>query len=482
MAPVDRSLLVRLEEKARLLTPGPEERAGWLRLVDGHTAAWLEALDDLPARVPDGEVPRAALAALPIRNDPRPLPEVLAALRLGVDTIGLNESSGSFFGFIPGSGNYAAALADYAAAVVNRYAGVYYAAPGAVRLGRACLEWLAAVVGYPADCGGDITSGGSIATLSAVVAAREARGLRAADFDGCVVYLTAQTHHAVDKAIRIAGLGGAERRLVPLDGRYRMRPDALARLIDDDRAAGRRPFLVVASAGTTDTGAVDPLAAVADVCAARDVWLHVDAAYGGAFALTGRGRELLAGLERADSMVIDPHKGFFLPFGTGVVLVRERSDLVRAFSATAGYMEDALAVEPAGALSPAELSPELTRPFRALRWWLSLQLGGVEAHRAALEEKLLLARHAHERLAARDGFIVGPEPDLTIFTFRIAGGDAANRALVDAIRDDGRIYLSATTLDGRYTPRFAVLNVGSHLAEVDRAVDVIAELAAGLRP
>lgn len=480
MSAVDLDRVRELEARSRTLHPQLALRRDLLAAVDDHVQEWLERLPGLPGYGPDGQPAVDALQDAPITEQPRPLGEVLEIVGRGVDHVGVNESSGSFFGYIPGSGLYFGALADYHAAVVNRYAGVYYAAPGAVRLGRACIEWLAGVLGYPTDCGGDITSGGSIANLSALVTARDACDLRSDGFAESVIYLSSQTHHAVDKAIRIAGLGDAQRRLVPLDDRHRMRADALARLVDEDRRSGLRPFLVVASAGATDTGAVDPLDAIADVCEQRSLWFHVDAAYGGAFALTADGARRLRGIARSDSVVVDPHKGFFLPFGTGVVLVKDRAHMAQAFAGTASYLEDAMASEPDVVTSPAELSPELTRPFRALRWWLSLQLAGVDAFRAALEEKLLLARHAHDRIGALDGFEVGPRPDLSVFTFRhVANGDpdATNRALIDAIHADGRIYVSATVLDNRYTPRFAVLNCRTHLAEVDRAVDVIAELA-----
>jgi glutamate/tyrosine decarboxylase-like PLP-dependent enzyme len=315
-----------------------------------------------------------------------------------------------------------------------------------------------------------------------VVAAREAHGLGAAAVPSAVVYVSAQTHHSMDKALRVAGLGEAVRRAVPLDGRHRMRPDALRRQVAEDRAVGLRPWLLVATAGSTDAGAVDPLAELAEVAAGEGLWLHVDAAYGGAFALCEPGRRALAGIERSDSLVLDPHKGLFAPFGTGVVLVRDGAALRRAFAYgyRASYLQDAARGDLADA-SPSELSPELTRPFRGLRVWLALRLAGVAAFRAALEEKLLLARYAHGRLAERAELEVGPEPDLSVVTFRLRspGGDAdaANLALTEAIQRDGRIYLSSTRLDGRVTLRLAILNARTHRADVDLAVEVIAELA-----
>src|SRR5690606_38977711 len=239
-----------------------------------------------------------------------------------VNAPGINPRSPRSFGYIPGGGLYPAALGDLLADVSNRYAGVFYASPGAVRLEMQLVNWLAGVVGYPAGtAGGDLTSGGSIASLSAIVAAREAHNLRTADVPRHVVYLSGQSHHSARKALRLAGLAECVHRVIDVDERWRMNADALATCIETDRRQGLVPWLVVATAGSTDTGAVDPLTAIAQVAAAEGLWLHVDAAYGGAFLLCEEGRRILAGIERSDSTIIDPHKGLFLPFGSGAVLV-----------------------------------------------------------------------------------------------------------------------------------------------------------------
>jgi glutamate/tyrosine decarboxylase-like PLP-dependent enzyme len=206
--------------------------------------------------------------------------------------------------------------------------------------------------------------------------------------------------------------------------------------------------------------------------------------------LCDTGRQLLRGMERADSVVIDPHKGLFVPFGTGVVLVRDGKHLQRAYALQGadadevGYLQDTVG-ESREVPSPSDLSPELTRPFRGLRLWLALRLAGVGAFRAALEEKLLLARYFHQQLAANTNFEVGAPPDLTVVTFRLRApgrdADAANEALVSAIQRDGRIYLSSTRLDGRFTLRLAILNARTHRQHVDRAVEVITELGREVR-
>ncbi len=470
-----RDRILELEAAAQTLEPGPDERAGLLAAAAGHAEAWLRSLPELAAYVPDDEAGRAALVDRPIGEQSAPLDEVLAVLAEGVDRLGVNEPAGHFFGFIPSGGSYPAAVGDYLAAVTNRYAGVFYGAPGAVRLERAVLRWIAEFLGYPADAGGDLTSGGSLATLTALVTAREACAVDPADAACTVVYLGAHTHHAVGKALRIAGLGRAVRRDIPLDAHHRMDAAALAAAVRADREAGRRPWLVVATAGTTDTGAVDPLDAIADVAADAGLWMHVDAAYGGAFALCEPGRRTLAGIERSDSLVFDPHKGLFLPFGTGVVLVKDRAAMRAAHAYDAAYLRDTVDDE----VSPAELSAELTRPFRGLRVWLPLQLAGVAAYRAALEEKLLLARYFHERVGRIPGVAAGPPPDLSVVTFRVAGGDDANRRFAAAVQADGRIYLSTTTIGGRVTQRLAVLGHRTHLRHVDLALEVIGELAGG---
>lgn len=207
--------------------------------------------------------------------------------------------------------------------------------------------------------------------------------------------------------------------------------------------------------------------------------LHVDGAYGAAFRLCAPGRRILTGMERSDSVVLDPHKGLFTPFGSGVVLVREGHRLQAAMTERAPYMEDAHALAPGAGAEPYELSVELSRPFRGLRLWLPLKLYGAAAYRAALEEKLLLARYCHQRLDAMANVEVGPQPDLSVVTFRGFPGhpeqDAMNRRLVDTIQREGRVALSSTVLDGRVTLRMAILSLATHREHVDEALAVLAE-------
>jgi aromatic-L-amino-acid/L-tryptophan decarboxylase len=472
--------LKRLEQESRPLDLDAGERLFLRDKIVAYADGYMEGLDHRPVYV-DYDDERGALYDSPISEGSMDPDAVLELLDRGVNRSGVTIGSAGHMAYIPGSNLHASALADYLAAVFNKYSGLSFASPGMVHMERMLLRWVADLVGYPATAAGDLTSGGSIANLVGIVTAREASGLKARDFDRAVVYLSGQTHHAIDKALRIAGLGESVKRFVPLDEGYRMHPDALEEAIESDANAGLYPWLIAATAGTTDTGAVDPLADIADVAGRHDLWLHVDGAYGASFALTELGKQALWGIERSDSMVVDPHKGLFLPFGSGVVLVREGRHLLDAHHYDASYLQDKDVLASGDEISPADLSPELTRPTRALRMWLPLKLAGVAPFRAALEEKLLLARYFHEQMLQQDGFEVGPPPDLSIVTFRYLprNGDpnAFNRRLIDAVQRDGRIFISSTMIDGRFTLRLAVLSLRTHLETVDMAIDILREKA-----
>jgi glutamate/tyrosine decarboxylase-like PLP-dependent enzyme len=466
-----------LEPGSRLLDPPVEQRDGLLEAVVEHIRGRLVRLGGEPAY---GTGVPLADTAFAIAEEPGRVEDALATLT-AVEAPGINQTSGGHFAYIPGGGLFPAALGDLLAGIGNRYSGVHFASPAASLLERSLVRWIADLVGYPVGAGGDLTSGASIANLQGILAARDAAGIRSADVPRSVAYLTSQTHHCVEKALRVAGLGESVVRHVELDDRWRMRPDALEEAIRGDLAAGLRPWLVVGTAGTIDTGAVDPLGAVADVAERHGLWFQVDAAYGGFFLLTEHGRRVLAGIERSQSVVLDPHKGLFLPFGSGALVVREEQRLAEAHHYSARYLRDARA---SGVFSASDLSLELSRPFRGPRLWLPLKLYGLAPFRAALEEKLLLARYFHARLAALPGWEVGPEPELSVVTYRYlpkcGDPDDFNRRLLEAVYADGRAVISGTEVDGRYTLRLAVLHYRNHLAEVEAVLDVLVREAARL--
>ncbi|HLO21259.1 MAG TPA: aminotransferase class V-fold PLP-dependent enzyme, partial [Sphingomicrobium sp.] len=388
-----------------------------------------------------------------------------------IDAPGFATTSPRFMAYIPGGGLPYSALGDLLAATSNKYSGFASASPGAVRIENACATWLASVIGYPHEAAGTLTSGGSVANLTAVVTAREARDAEG----GGAIYVTRFAHYCIDKALHIAGRGRSPRRVIATDDNYRMSVPALERALEEDRRNGVRPWIVIASAGTVDTGAIDPLPEIAELCRRYGAWFHVDGAYGGLFALCEEGRALLRGIELADSVALDPHKTLFLPYGTGAALVRDGRLLQDAFSASGEYIRP-LGESEVGP-SPADLSPELTRHFRALRLWLPLQMAGVAAFRAAQAEKLALARYFHARLSTIDGFDAGPEPQLSVVAFRYlpktGDVDEFNERLMRHIQQEGRVMMSGTRIDGSYRLRCAVLCFRTHLEHVDDAVEAV---------
>ncbi|MBN1583683.1 MAG: amino acid decarboxylase [Anaerolineae bacterium] len=467
-----------LEQAARVLEPSAAQRDHLIAQVVACANDYLDSIASAPAfAIHAGE--GQALYDAPIVEEGIDIEQALRLLRENVNLSGIGLSSGRYLGYIPGGGLLHAALGDYLAAITNRYAGLFFASPGAVRVENMLLRWMAGVVGYPASSAGNLSSGGSIANLTAIVTAREACGVIGSAIGRAVVYVTDHAHHCIDKALRIAGLGGCVVRRVCVDAGYRMDAIALDEAILADERAGLHPWLVVASAGTTNTGAVDPLSDVADIAAAHRLWFHVDGAYGALFALCPEGQAVLAGMDKSDSVVLDPHKTLFLPYGTGAVLVKDRTRLHAAFSAQADYIQNIL--DEVGELSPADLSPELTKHFRGLRLWLPLKLLGVAPFRAALSEKIYLARYFYERLCGLNGFEVGPYPDLSIVTYRYlprrGDTDAFNQQLMQRVQRDGRIFVSSTRVDGKLVLRAAILCFRTHLAEIEEALDVLAKTA-----
>lgn len=410
--------------------------------------------------------------SLAITNQKRTLTELLDLYQKEVAETGINAASGKHLGYIPGGGVFTAALADFIAAVTNPYAGVYYASPGAVTIENEVINWLKTVFSFPDNAIGCLSSGGSISTLIAFTAARDKHGVKNELIRKNVVYLSEQVHHSTQKALRIIGLEDVIIRYVPLDPDHKMKTDALEELIQKDVAAALTPFLVVATAGTTDTGAIDPLDKIAAIAKAHKIWFHVDAAYGGFFIMTSK-RELFKGIEKADSVIVDPHKGLFLPYGVGAVLIKDSAAVLHSNYYTANYMQDGSSEEMLR--SPANVSPELTKHFRGLRVWLPLQMHGIEPFIACLEEKLLLVKYFRNKLANL-GFCLGPEPDLSVSYFWFpfeTDADTRNRQLMDEIHADGAVFLSSSIIDKRFVIRMAILAFRTKKDTIDEAVSMI---------
>ncbi|MCG9970923.1 pyridoxal phosphate-dependent decarboxylase family protein [Christiangramia crocea] len=463
-----------LEKISRLLSPSPEQKENWNAQVLQYSANFLKNIEQDKAYYHSEEKGKG-IYKFDISEEPTEIDSLIKAVEGNIDRVGINPASGGYLGYIPGGGIYPSALGDYMAAVSNRYAGVFYAAPGAVRLENMLLRWMCRLMGFPENSAGNLTSGGSIANLIAIVTAREAQNLKARDFERAVIYLSEQAHHSIQKAIRIAGLSEAVLRYVPMDENLKISANELEKTIIDDRKKGLIPFFIIASVGTTNTGAVDPINDIADIAEKYGLWFHIDAAYGGFFKLVPQMRDKFVGVERADSIILDPHKSLFLPFGTGAVLIKQKEALLEVHHYLADYMQDTRAENEE--ISPADISPELTKHFRGMRLWLPLKLFGLKPFRAALEEKIYLARYFHREIQKIEGFEVGPAPQLSVSMFRYipAKGDANsfNKKLLEDIQKDGRIFLSSTSINGVFWIRVAVLVYRAHLAQIQLLLEIL---------
>jgi glutamate/tyrosine decarboxylase-like PLP-dependent enzyme len=461
----------------------------------------LEWLVNHHATLPDQPIGRSASRSEMERLLREPPPEagldfaaVFAEFAGKVAPFACRVNHPRFLAFIPGAPSFVSVLGDLLCAGTNFFAGVWLEASGPTEVELVVLDWFRAFLGMPASTMGILTGGGSEANLTALVAAREP--LSEDERRRAVVYVAEQRHWSVDRAVKIMGLRADQLRPVPADDDFRMTPDALAREVTHDRRAGCRPWAVVANAGAVNTGAVDPLAALADLCAVERLWFHIDAAYGWTAVLTPEGRADVAGIERADSITLDPHKVLAQAFEAGCVLVRDGRLLRQAFTLRPEYMQD---VQPANdEVNFADHGIALTRRFRALKIWLSMKVLGVGWFRALAERCRRLAEYGQALLEQVGCFEILSPPRLSIVCFRYVpplpslphlqaegglGGavdeaalDRLNLALIDAVRATGRAFLSSTRLRGRTAIRFCFVNWRTTAGDVDEVVRLLTEL------
>jgi aromatic-L-amino-acid/L-tryptophan decarboxylase len=379
-----------------------------------------------------------------------------------------------FFAYVPGPGNFVGAMADALVAGINPFAGAWVTASGAAQVELVAVDWLRQWCGLPEGAGGAFVSGGSMANLTGLAVARWRR-FGTEDFSQAIVYCSDQTHSSVHRAARVLGFRPAQVRVLGTDAGYRLPAEELRCAVEADRDAGRIPFCAVASAGTTNTGAVDPLPEIADVCRREGLWLHVDGAYGAPAVLTERGKALLAGLEHADSVSLDPHKWLFQPFEAGCILVRDARALRDAFRMVPEYLKDSDLAEEE--VNFRDWGVQLTRSFRALKLWLTLQVFGLAAVREAVAWGMRLAEIAEDELRASPAWEVVTPAQLAIVTFRYAapGLDAAaldglQRRITAGMLTDGYAMLSTTELDGRAALRLCTINPRTTEEEVRETV------------
>jgi glutamate/tyrosine decarboxylase-like PLP-dependent enzyme len=458
-----------LESVSSALEPSLVKRNAYAKELQDFTNGFIETVETNKA-FNGGD---ADSEKLKVHSSKKTLKELLEIYNDEVVGKGLNPASGGHIGYIPGGGIYTAALGDTLASITNEYAGMYYGSPGAVTIENELLNWMKDVFHFPKDAVGNLTSGGSIANLVALTAARDKHQIKNEKVTQSVIYLSPQIHHCIHKAIRIIGLEDVQIRLLDLDGFSRIDSEKLKQTIAKDIAEGLNPFMVIASAGTTDTGAVDPLEQIGIIAQENNLWYHVDGAYGGFFILSESKKHLFKGIELADSLVIDPHKGLFLPYGLGAVLVKDKEAVFHSHHYTANYMQDSVGN---GQINPADVSPELTKHFRGLRMWLPLNLHGIEPFVACLDEKLLLTTYFRNKLI-EIGFEIGPEPDLSVSYFWYpetkVNQNEFNEKLMEIMHEDGTVFLSSTKINEKYVIRMAVLSFRTKIATIDKAIYMI---------
>jgi len=379
-----------------------------------------------------------------------------------------------FFAYVPSPSNYVSVLADTLSAAFNTFAGTWISGSGAAVIERTTVDWLRQLCGFPAGSGGLFVSGGSMANLTALATARSV--MLNDDTNDAVVYFSDQTHSAVTKSLRVLGFRPDQLRAIRSDHQLRLPVSELARRVDEDANGGRRPFCVVANAGTTNTGAVDPLGEVARFCRERGMWMHVDGAYGAAAVITSRGRELLAGMDEADSLALDPHKWLFQPFEVGCVIVRNGALLRDTFEIVPEYLRDTHRKE--GELNLADYGVQLTRSFRALKLWMSLRFFGLSAFRSAVERGFRAAEFAEACMRERKGWVVESRAQMGIVCFRLADGDNAfHERLVQTIVSDGYGLVTSTVLAGRTVLRMCTINPRSTEEDIRSTIERIDHLA-----
>lgn len=439
-------------------------------------AAWRSFDEHRPGQPRTSDATQAiAREALP--RTPRAIAGTLAEAERILDE-SLAQSRPRYFAFVGSSGLEVAVLGDLLASAHD--VNLATSALAADLIEAQAVRWVGELVGYPAAAG-YFTSGGMVSNLTALAAAREHAlpGSRAIGLAGqpTALYASAEAHSSVMRAADVLGIGAANVRAIPIDHTRGLRPDLLADAIARDRGAGVAPIAIVATAGTTLTGAVDPLRAIADIADAANVWLHVDGAYGLPAASARTTAHLFAGLERADSVAVDAHKWLYVPKACGCLMVRDAGTLTSAFAHDSGYMLH----DEGGPSHAVDQTLEYSRPFRALKLWLALRTHGADAFCAAIERNLAQARLLADlvRAASDLELLAGPTLSVVPFRHRPAGVtdlDAHNRALVRALQIDGRVWVSDAVVDERVCLRPCFVNFRTTEDDVRALVDVVREI------
>ena len=447
-------------------------RAGYAT-VDALVARLANPEADPVLRRADAAEMRSRLGGPP-PEQPGEYSAVLARVLADVLPYAARTDHPGYFAFIPSFATWPTALAELTAAAANPYCGAWMESAGAAQVELEVIDWFRTWLGLPDSTAGVLVSGGSAANLTALLVAREAAGGPSPD---TVVYVSDQAHSSLARTARAMGLRPHQVRVLPTDDRWRLSPATVAAAVRADRGAGRVPFALCASAGSTNTGAVDPLGDLADVCTAEGLWLHVDAAYGGFAALTTKGRAALAGIDRADSVTLDPHKWLYQPMECGCVLIRDGARLERTFAIHPDYLESD-ATQGAGEVNFADRGLQLSRGFRALKVWVAVHTFGLAAFRACIQRNLALAEYAEALIRSQPDLTLMAPATLGIVCFRREwpGCDEAETerrgtALAEDLERGGAALVSTTRLAGRHAIRLCILNPTSSEEHVRRVIE-----------
>ncbi|MCK5637355.1 MAG: aminotransferase class V-fold PLP-dependent enzyme [Flavobacteriaceae bacterium] len=464
--------ILQLENISNELEPSQEQRNQYLDKIRNYSNEFLNTLDS--KKVFNNSIQESD--RFKITGDKISIEQIIDIYKEEVVEKGIIASSGGHLGYVPGGGIYTSAISDFIADITNEYSGMFYASPGAVTLENELINWMKKIFHYPDSAIGNLASGGSIANLIALTSARDKHKIKGDKIKNSVIYLSPQVHHCIKKALRIIGLEDTIIHYLKLDDHSKIDTKNLELQIDLDTKNGLAPFMVIASAGTTDTGAVDPLYEIGKIAQKMKLWYHIDAAYGGFFILTESKKHLFKGIELSDSLVVDPHKGLFLPYGIGAVLVKDKEAVYQSHHYTANYMQDAIGHNLP--INPADVSPELTKHFRGLRMWIPLQLHGTKPFTACLDEKLLLTKYFRSAIKKK-GFIIGSEPDLSISYFWFPSNNidpnVFNKKLLEFMHQDGRVFFSSTIINEKFVIRIAILSFRTKLKIIDKSIEMIDE-------
>ncbi len=455
----------------RPLELSPEElRQAGYKVIDTLVDYW-QTLHDRPIGKRPTLTEMAQLLNEPIPETPQPFDAVLEEFLSKVLPNVVKVDHPRYFAFVPAPNNPIGVLADTLATGMNLFVGTWMVGGGATQVERVVIDWLRQMLGMPDSAGGLFVSGGSVANLVGLTAGRQQypNALQKG-----TVYFSDQTHSCVARALRVLGFRDEQMRILPCNEQFQIPMEELEAQIAQDRADGWEPFCIVGNAGTTNTGTVDPLGELADLCEREGLWLHIDGAYGASAILTEEGRTRLEGIGRVHSLAIDPHKCLYQPMMAGCVLVKEMRHLYEAFHILPAYLQDK---EGKGGVDLCDYGIELSRNFRALKLWMSLKVFGIEAFRQAMEHNLALARHAEARLREMPDWQIVSPATMGILAFRYEPSgysaeaiDALNRALVDAMLEDGFALVSSTVLKGRVALRMCTMHPHATYDDVDESL------------